>query len=171
MLMDWIALLLSLGLFGVLLAFLIQRIWTACEESKDRHTFLHIIKKELEKCSILLKGEGNLLPIDMWKSAISTGSLRLIPYGTKISLAEIYFRIECHNYEAGKVRDISILSATTKEKPKAKIDAKLGKTKVSVQTPWTHAELLHSELSTRMRKSEQALRKDIDELLKQNIWN
>lgn len=129
------------------------------------------IKKELESCSDKLVGQGNLLPIDIWKAGVSSGLLRLIPYDLKMKLASIYFRIDCHNYEAEKVRDVSILAATTQEKPKAEIDVEFHGEKVMVETEWTHAELLHSELSVRLKKWEEELKKDIDNLLKQNVGN
>jgi len=157
--------------FGVLLAFLVERLWKRCEENKDRKKFLQGIKKELELCAGLLVGRGNLLPTDMWKSGISAGLLKLIPYQTKIEVASIYSRIDCHNYEAEKVRQVSILAATTKEKPKATIDAKLGDQPVKVKTPWTNAELLHSTLSVRLKKEEKSLRDDIYKFLKQDIWD
>ena len=161
--MDWVSLLLSLGIFGVLLAFVIERIWKACEESRDKRKFLQSIKKELEECDSLLKGEGNLLPIDMWKSGIFTGSLKLIPYEIGISLARVYFEIECHNYEAEKVRDVGVLAYTTAYRPKVPI--------TQIKKELTHAQLLHSVLSERLVKKEKDLRADIERLLKQNIWD
>lgn len=166
---NWLSLLPPF--FGVLLAFLVERLWKRYEENKDRKKFLQGIKKELELCAGLLVRRGNLLPTDMWKSGISAGLLKLIPYQTKIELTSIYFRIDCHNNEAEKVRQVSILAATTKEKPKATIDAKLGDQPVKVETPWTNAELLHSTLSVRLKKEEKNLRDDINKLLKQNIWD
>jgi len=107
----------------------------------------------------------------MWKGGLSSGFLKLIPHEFKNELASIYFRLECHNYESEKVRYVSILAATTQEKPKAQIDAKLSGKAVIVETPWTHAELLHSELVVRLKKSEKTLRKDIDSLLKKNYFH
>lgn len=169
--MDWVSIFLSLGIFGVISAHVIDWIRKAYEEGRDKQNFLKSIKKELEDSHSLLKGEGHLLPTDLWKAGMFAGLLKLIPYENKISIAKIYFRIECHNYEAEKVRDVSILAATTKEKPKATIDARLREQPVRVKTPWTYAELLHNELTVRQRKEEKKLRKDINDLLKRNIWD
>jgi len=169
--MDWVSLLLSLGIFGVLLAFVINRLWNKYDVIKARKKFLQSIKMELDECYSLLEGEGNLLPIDMWKSGIFTGSLRLIPYEIRSSLARVFFKIECHNYEAEKIRYVSILAATTKEKPKAKIINQHGEKLVEIETPWTHAELLHNELSVRLRKEEEKLKEEISKLLKQDFWD
>jgi len=155
---------------GVLVAFVLQWLGKRYEKGKDRERFVQEIRKELELCSQKLTGEGNLLPKDMWESGKASGWLSLMPHEPKVQLASIYFRIECHNYEAEKVREVSILAATTQEKPKADIKAKLGDRPAIVHTPWTHAELLHSELSVRLRKGEEALKKDIDQFLKQDIW-
>ena len=159
--MDWVSILLSLGIFGVILAFMIERIWKAYETSRDRQNFLRSIKKELEECHSLLKGEGNLLPTDLWKAGISAGLLKLIPYENEISLAKVYFGIECHNYEAEKVRDVSILAATTK----------VPKDQYQYYGFGTAAKLLHYNLSKRQKEEEKELRKDIDELLRQDIWD
>jgi hypothetical protein len=98
---------------------------------------------------------------DQWKSAVSTGSLKLLPHDRKFELASLYFRIECHNYEAEKVRDVSILAATDKER-------------VNVPTKLfglSNTQKLHIALSKRLVESEEALRNDINNLLKQNIWS
>jgi hypothetical protein len=167
--MDWESFLPPF--FGVLAAFLIQRVWSWFEDRGSRKKLLKGIKQELESCSEKLIGEGNLLPTDIWKSGVSSGSLKLIPHDLKTEFAKIYFRIECHNFEAEKVREVSILAATTQKKPKAVIDAELQGRKVKVETPWTYAEMLHHELSVRLRKWEEGLKRDIDKLLKQNIWS
>lgn len=156
--------------FGVLAAFVLQWLGRRYEKGKDKAHFLQDVRKELESCSQKLTGEGNLLPKDIWDSGKASGWLSLLSHEVKVQLASVYFRIECHNYEAEKVREVSILAATTQEKPKAEIDVELPETKVKVETPWTHAELLHSDLTVRLKKEEVALKGDIDNLLKQDIW-
>jgi hypothetical protein len=128
--------------FGVLAAFAIQRLWQKIQDSKDRQNLLKDLRCELEKCSKLLKGEGNLCPIDMWKSAIATGLLKLIPYEIKEEFASIYFRLDCHNYEAEKVREVSIMSTMEKGKPQSilKIEPIMKKTPAIFKT---YAEILH----------------------------
>jgi hypothetical protein len=168
--MDWVSFLPPF--FGVLAAFLIQRGWSWIEDRRGRKKLLQGIKKELKHCSDLLVGKGNLVPTDMWKSGVSSGLMKLVPYDLKMELASIYFAIDCHNHEAERVRDVSILAATTQEKPKAEIDVELqDKRKVRVESPWTHAEILHSELSVRLVKREEELKRDIDNLLGRNIWD
>lgn len=157
--------------FGVLAAFVLQWLGRRYEKGTDKKQFLQEIRKELKSCSQKLTGEGNLLPQDMWESGKASGWLSLIPHEVKAQLASIYFRIECHNYEAEKVREVSILAATTKEKPKAEVEVEVGEEETDiVETPWTHAELLHNALTVRLKEEEMKLKKDIDSLLKQNIW-
>jgi hypothetical protein len=146
--------------FGVLVAFIIQWAWVRNENTSSKEKLLKDINKELTSCSQRLVGEGNLLPIDIWKSAVSSGSLKLISHDHKFELASIYFRIECHNYEAEKVRDVSILAATDKDKARAEN-----------QWLYSNSEKLHIALSNRLIESEKALHSDIDNLLKQKIWS
>ena len=156
--------------FGVLAAFILQWLGRRNEKEIDRKQFVQEIRNELQSCSQRLTEDGNLLPRDMWESGKASGWLSLIPHEVKTQLASIYFRIECHNYEAEKVRQVSILAATTKEKPKAEVEIELENKKVIVESAWTHAELLFSDLGVRLKEEEIELKKDIDSLLKQNIW-
>jgi len=152
-LVDWLSFLPPF--FGVLAAFVLQWLGKKYERRRDRKQFLQEIKKELEACYQFLKGQGNLLPIDMWESGKASGFLSLIRHEIKVQLAAVYFRIECHNYEAEKLREVSILAATTKQK------------REGTEPYWfSDAERLHSDLSNRLFESEIALRKDINELLK-----
>ncbi len=155
--MDWESFLPPF--FGVIAAFAVQWLGKKYDRRKDRRKFLLEIKEELESCYDLLKGHGNRVPIDMWESGKAVGILSLIRHEIKIQLAEVYFKIQCHNYEAEKVREVSIIAETTKPKS---------------DEPWprffTDAERLHRALSGRLSESEMALREDIDKLLKQNIW-
>jgi hypothetical protein len=155
---------------GVLAAFLIERLWQNHQDRKDRQKFLQGIKTELELCSKLLIGEGNLCPTDMWKSGISSGLLRLVPSQTRNELGSIYFRLESHNYEAEKVRDVSILSASDKGKPQTliKIEPIM---KESPAVFRTYIEILHYRLSLSLIESEKNLRNDIESLLKKQIWS
>jgi len=58
--MSWESLLSFLPpFFGVLIAFLIQRLWQHHTDGKDRQKFLQDIKKEREACSNSLVGKGN----------------------------------------------------------------------------------------------------------------
>jgi hypothetical protein len=156
--MDWLSFLPPF--FGVLVAFLVQRGWTTLENRNAKIKLLTDIRKELARCSDLLVGQGKLVPTDLWKSAVSSGSLKLIPHDRKFDLASIYFRIECHNYTAEKVWDVMVLATTDKDKePPQKLRM------------FSDAEKLHFELSRRLIESEEALKIDIDIILKQNIWS
>jgi hypothetical protein len=146
--------------FGVLVAFLIQRTWTWNENRDSKKKLLKDIKQELTLCFQRLIGQGNLLPTDIWKSTVSTGSLKLIPYIHKFELASIYFRIECHNYEAEKVREVSIIAATTKEK-----------SETTSFHLFSDTERLHNDLSRRLVGSEAELKKDIEHILSQKMWD
>jgi len=172
MFMDWLPFLPPF--FGVLAAFLIQRAWSWNEDQSSKKKLLKDIRKELTSCSERLVGQGNLVPTDIWKSAVSSGTLKVIPHDRKSELASIYFKIECHNYEAEKVRDVGILAETTQtEKPKAKREyGKEGEGERLIINiiDRTDAQLLWDELSVRLKKSEEELKKAIDDLLKQDIW-
>lgn len=155
--------------FGVLTAFLVERLWHRYSNRKERQKLLQDLKKELESCSKLLVGEGNLCPRDMWLSGVSSGLVRLIPTEPRNELASLYFKIESHNYEAEKVRDVSILSASDKGKPQDLIMIK----PVMKESPaafLTHTEMLHYQLSKRLIDSEKKLREDIESLLKKLKW-
>lgn len=157
--------------FGVLTAFLLQWVGKLYDRRKDRKQFLKDLKHELETGVTLLTGTGQLLPTDMWESGKSSGFLRLLSHEVKIKLATTYFAIAGHNYESVKVRDVGILAETTKaEKPKADVEIKQGNQTIITHTPWTYPQLLWQGLSVRAVESEKALKKHIDDLLKQDIW-
>jgi hypothetical protein len=141
--------------FGVLTAFVLQWLGKLYDIRKDRKQFLKDIKHELEAGSTLLTGAGQLLPTDMWESGKSSGFLSLLSYGVKIKLAQTYFAVHSHNYEAEKVRDVGIESQMTRDKkPKANADPVK----------------LWALLSIRAVETEKLLKKHIDDLLKENIW-
>jgi len=155
---------------GVLAAFLVQRGWQRYKDGKDKQKFLQDLKKELESCSKKLVGEGNLCPMDMWNSGIASGLLKLVPREMKNELASIYFRISCHNYEATKVREVSILATAEKGKPQAivKIKPVLKSGPPVIQT---FTEMLHYQLSIRLRDDEKQLQSDIKQFLKDQTWD
>ena len=157
--------------FGVLTAFLFQWLGKLYDRRKDRKQFLNDLKHELETGSTLLTGAGQLLPTDMWESGKSSGFLSLLSYEVKIKLAKTYFAVASHNYEAVKVRDVGILAETTKaEKPKADVEIEQGNQTIIAHTPWTHPQLLWQSLSVRLAETEKALKKHIDDLLKDEMW-
>lgn len=157
--------------FGVLTAFLLQWFGKLYDRRQDRKQFLKDIKHELETGFTLLTGAGQLLPTDMWESGKSSGFLGLLSHNVKVKLATIYFGIASHNYESVKVRDVGILAETTKgEKPKAKGEIRQGDQKTVVDSPYTYPQVLWYALSDRLRATEQALKKHIEGLLKEDIW-
>ena len=139
--MDWTSFLPPF--FGVLAAFFLQWLGRRYDKRKDRRQFLREIKTELGFCSQLLTGQGNLLPFDVWESGKVSGFLSLVSHNVRVKLAAVYFRVECHNYEAKKVRDVSILAATDKDKAKAQN-----------QFMFSDTERLHNVLSQRLVESE-----------------
>ncbi|MGD2066558.1 MAG: hypothetical protein PVI43_05250 [Candidatus Bathyarchaeota archaeon] len=158
--------------FGVLFAFLIDRLWTRHKDRGSRKKLKQELKDELTRCSNLLVGKGNLLPVDIWKSSVFSGSLKLLKQEFKLKLASIYFNIDCHNYTAEKVWDAGMIAKTTKsEKPMAKIDAKLEGKDVEIEVPWTYPELVWNTLSVNLKKTEDDLKKEIEDLLSQDSWN
>ena len=159
--------------FGVLAAFVLQ--WAAKQVYKrnDRIRFLGELKKELSECSRLLVGEGVLLPTDMWEAGKASGMVSLIKGENKATLASVYFKIQGHNYESVKVRDVGILATTTKgEKPKAELKTRYpsGEVVTVGHSEYTYPELLWQALSQRLGGGEETLKKEIDDLLKQHIW-
>ncbi len=159
--MDWASFIPPF--FGVLAAFLLQWVAKKYEKRHDRTRFLKEIKKELETCSNSLGGRfAYLLPIDMWESGKASGDLGLIPFEVKIQLNTVYFSIKCHNYEAEKVRDLDII-AQTEEKEKGNY--------LFPVPEWTQAEKFTHQTAVELHESDNKLKKDIDDLLKQNIWS
>jgi hypothetical protein len=157
--------------FGVLAAFVLQWVAKRYDKRRNRLTFLDEVKKELQKCSELLTGGGNLLPIDMWGAGKASGLVNLVKGENKLTLASMYFRIQCHNYTAEKCWDIGVIAKTTKgEKPKGEIAYKHPLGEVRLPSDLTYPELLWNEMSANLRKEEEQLKKDIDSLLKQDIW-
>jgi hypothetical protein len=148
--MDWTSFLPPF--FGVLAAFFLQWLGRMYDKRKDRQQFLGEVKTELGSCSQLLTGKGNLLPVDMWESGKASGFLSLIHHKVKIKLAAVYFSIECHNYEAEKVRDVGILGEALRS--------------------FSDVEKFHVALSDRLVKSEGELKNEIDKLLgERDIFN
>jgi len=176
--LEWESILPVLGsflppFFGVLAAFMLQ--WTAkkYDRGKDRKQFLQETRKELEACSqgLLSSPFANILPIDMWESGKASGFLSLISHEVKFQLAEIYFRIKCHNYEAEKVRDVDIIAQTENGKKTTNLELKGGEQTIPLRE-WTKSEKFVHYLAVELRKGDQKLKKDIDDLLKQQkIWN
>ena len=130
-------------LFGVALAFQLDRKLEEKRKKETRRKLLTSLKEELEKGRNLLNGRGNLLPTYMWSDAIYSGSLMALKTNERIKLREIYEEIKNHNYEAKMVRELGIQS---KSNPKVRA--------------------LHAALSKRLINNEKRLKEKIDNLLK-----
>jgi len=98
--------------FGVLGAFALQRLYGWYRDSQNEKKLKESLRSELERCLALLTGKGNLLPVMMWNSAVSSGDVKLLSYDERTQLSGVYFEIENHNYEAKRVRDSAIVAQT-----------------------------------------------------------
>jgi hypothetical protein len=56
-----------------------------------------------------LTGKGNLFPTLIWNSAISSGDIGLLSFAERTKLSSLYFEIDNYNYEAKRVRDVSVI--------------------------------------------------------------
>lgn len=159
--------------FGVLGAFLLQWVGRKYDRGKDRKQFLRDIRRELETGSSLLTGVAQLLPTDMWESGKASGFLSLLSHDVRVKFATVYFSIQSHNYESVRLRDESTLAFTTTEKPKAEFDVKLEgaiRGTAIVKSPFTSAQLLHQAHAATIQDTENGVKKLIDDLLKEKIW-
>jgi hypothetical protein len=96
--------------FGVLGAFILERLYGWYKDTQNENKLKESLRGELEKCLALLTGQGNLLPIMMWNSAVTSGDVKLLSYDERNQLSGVYFEIENHNYEAKRVRDSAVVS-------------------------------------------------------------
>lgn len=134
---------------GILTAFISKWLFNYYKNSKDRKKLLTLLKEELGRNSELLIGKGNLLQDAIWKMMINTGGFMLFNIDERAKISQIYTLVENHNYEAEKVRNISILSVGLRS-----------------QSMWK----LHCHLSQRLIDNEKNIKKKIDQLLQENIW-
>lgn len=154
--------------FGVLSAFALQWIAKWYERRKDRKQFKKDIRHELETGITYLTGAAQLLPTDMWESGKASGFLSLISHEVRVKFAKVYFSIDSHNYESKKLWDESVLAFTTMEKPKVDTLVKSGDKILKV--PLTPAQLWHSSHTAQVVDTEKGIKKLIEDLLKENIW-
>lgn len=144
-----------LGVFSAVIAGLIvSGVYGWLRNRSNRNELLQSLRKELEKCRSLLKGEGNLLPTNVWRSSIATGFLMLIPFDKRIEISSIYVEIANHNFEAERVRDVSI-AVQTMSSP-------------SLNQPAVKARGYFELISMKLKQNEKQLKIKIDELLNQN---
>jgi len=137
-------------LSGVLLAFILARLWDLYVERRSASKYLQNIRKELLECvSLLEPKEGNLLPTDNWDSLVSSGQLKLLKYEIVTELAGAYSRIKNNNYEAQICR-------------RAAEDMHRTATATLLQH-W-------QKLSDALREREDTLRKDLQSILNRPWW-
>ena len=96
-------------LAGILIGFGLDRTYTGYKDRKHKQELKVNLKEELTKCQVLLTGKGNLLPIAMWNSAISSGEIGLLSFTDRTKLSSLYFEIDNYNYEAKRLRDVSVI--------------------------------------------------------------
>lgn len=92
----------------------------------------------------------------MWRSIITTGDIRLLPYYQRSRLSKLYFEIENHNYEAKRVRDSAIY-------------AKLGIRSMGAYDGMTQSEVYWRRLSDMLIEREKELKQKINDFL-EKYW-
>ena len=138
--------------FGVLGAFVLERLYSWYRDSQNEKKLKESLRSELERCLALLTGKGNLLPVMMWNSAVTSGDVKLLSYDERTQLSGVYFEIENHNYEAKRVRDSSVVART-------------GPRRIIVEG-MDQAEMYWIGLSKALSEREENLKQMISELLK-----
>ena len=93
---------------GVFLAFSLNRLWGFVTRYRDYRTLLRSINHELKDILLNLKRveQGNLLGRDRWSSAVNSGKILLLTESQLVGLSYIYTRVDHHNYEATRARNL-----------------------------------------------------------------
>jgi len=94
--------------------------------------------------------KGNLLPIAMWNSAISSGDIGLLSFTDRTKLSSLYFEIDNYNYEAKRLRDVSVIVNSSHNN--------------DAQTYW-------KSLTVSMMNNDQLLKAKITKMLEEQLWN
>ena len=142
---------------GVVGGLATQRVYDWLKDERNKKTLKENLKNELENCMELLSGQGNLLPIMMWNSIVTSGDVKLLSFDERNKLSRIYFEIDNHNYEAKRVRDSAV-------------EAKTGSYRVRVGGR-TLAEAYWDQLSKALIKEERILKAKVSDILKDELWN
>jgi len=145
------------GGLGVFLAFYLNRIIEKAKNKKLKKNLLQDLREELEEIKGKLTGQGHLLYPDIWRSAISSGQIRLLDSNQVNRLAKVYRKIQGLEYEAKRVRD-------------AAEDLRRMGPLVSDK----ERRLLHqrwADYSQILNNLEKELYKMIEEVLKEEWWN
>jgi hypothetical protein len=94
------------ALAGVSLALQVDTLLEEGRNKKKRQTIITDLKIELRRAlEAVVVTKGNILPMDNWKSCVSSGELRLLTPEQRSRLSEVYYRIEVQNYESTRVAD------------------------------------------------------------------
>jgi len=121
---------------------------------QDKRDLLRDLHDELKETRSKLTGKANLLFPDIWKSAISSGQIRLLNSEQVTKLARVYRDIQATEYDAKWVKQ-------AREDYQAE------------GHPTTLKILLDRwvEYSKRQEEREKDLCKKIEEILKEKWWN
>ena len=93
------------SLVGVFIAFWLNRRNLTQMNQERANTYLKGLTNEISEAIELLKPDKEqhhtlqLLPIDLWHSAVNSGDVALFPYETREDLRKAYFSIMKCNYE------------------------------------------------------------------------
>ena len=91
---------------GVVVGFLVNYRHQRSKEKSLKDEYRKDFNKEIQQCIELLKrGKGDLLPDDIWKSALSSGHLSLFSENEREDLRQAYFDISKTNYSSNISRD------------------------------------------------------------------
>jgi hypothetical protein len=137
-------------LAGILIGFGLDRTYTGYKDRKHRRELKINLREELTKCQKLLTGKGNLLPIAMWNSAISSGDIGLLSFADRTKLSSLYFEIDNFNYEAKRVRDVAVMANTSQS---------------------TDSQVYWKGLTVSLMNNEQLLKEKITKMLEEQLWN
>jgi hypothetical protein len=149
---------LVLGSFlGVIGGLASKGLYDYIKDAGNKKKLKENLKNELENCTELLTGQGNLLPIMMWNSTVTSGDVKLLSFNERNKLSRIYFEIDNHNYEAKRVRDSAVV-------------AKTGGYDVTLDGR-PEAEAYWHQLSKALIKEEGILKAKISGILKDDLWN
>lgn len=138
--------------FGVFLAFMLDRGIEWAKNRRAKNDLLRDLHTELEESRDKASGQANLHFPDIWKSAISSGQIRLLDSEQVRKLAKVYRGIQAAEYEAKWVRQ-------------AKEDLLTGEghLKTRLERRWK----FYSEGQV---NRERILRQEIVEVLKEKWW-
>jgi hypothetical protein len=91
---------------GVVVGFYLDYRHERNKEKTLKDEYRKDFNKEIQQCIELLKrGRGDLLPDDIWKSALSSGHLSLFSEDERDDLRQAYFDVSKTNYSSGISRD------------------------------------------------------------------